>query len=105
MNHILKVEGDEYSENGALVYRYSPTITNRWRNPKPAFSVSVPSSDGYKTRACRLLADGLNATYSHRRGYTVSPTKMAKFLKLYHLGWDASVMTGKLWAPSAEVVS
>jgi hypothetical protein len=71
----------------------------RWTNPRPAFSVRCPSPDGWKTRAARLLGDGLKAYYSHRLGYVASPTKFAKFERLFAEGWDASPITGKLIPP------
>lgn len=83
-----------------MSYTYAEITTNRWRNPKPAFAVQCPSNDGYKTRAARLLGDGLKAYYSHRRGYVVSPTKFAKFEKMYAEGWDASAITGELYPPN-----
>jgi hypothetical protein len=96
------IKGAEHIQGANIIaYSYAETITNRWRNPKKAFMVSCPSTDGYKTRAARLLGDGLKAYYSHRRGYVVSPTKFAKFEKLYAEGWDASPITGELWAPHA----
>ena len=80
-------------------FHYTPIPLNRWRNPKPAFAMHCPSPDGYKTRAARLIGDGLNCKWSRRRGYTVSPRKMEKFLSLYEAGWDASPFTGSLIPP------
>jgi hypothetical protein len=80
-------------------YSYNPITLNKWRNPKPAFAMQCPSPDGYKTRAARLIGDGLNCPWSSRRGYTVSPAKLKKFLKLYAEGYDASVITGKIYHP------
>ena len=75
-----------------LSYTATPILLNPYRNPKPAFSVRCPSLDGYKTRAARLIGDGLRCKWSRRLGYTVSPAKFAKFEKLFAEGWDASVM-------------
>lgn len=96
--------GHVQDERG-IVYTFIESVTNRFRNPKPVVVLSCPSPDGYKTRAARLLGDGLKAYYSHRRGYVVSPTKFAKFEKMYAEGWDASVITGELYPPNPSSVA
>jgi hypothetical protein len=95
----INPNGDTHTELNAVAFSYRPIVLNRWRNPIPAYAMDCPSPDGYKTRAARLIGDGLNCTWSGRRGYTVSPTKLAKFLKMYFEGWDASPITGKLDPP------
>ena len=80
-------------------FTYSPIVLSPWTKPKRAYSMRCPSPDGYKTRAARLIGDGLNCPWSSRRGYTVSPRKLAKFLKMYEDGWDASPVTGRLIPP------
>lgn len=83
-----------------------PITLGRWgHNPRPGFSVRCPSTDGWKTRAARLLQDGLRAKWSSRRGYAISAAKFAKFERLYAEGWDASVMTGKLVSPKPERIA
>ena len=72
-------------------------------NAKPGFAVRCPPSpDGRKTRAARLLGDGLKAPNSRRRGYTATASKFARFEKLYAEGWDACVMTGVLIPPETK---
>lgn len=62
-------------------------------------SIACPSPDGWKTRAARL-AEGLRGRWSHRAGgYIMSPTKAAKFERLYADGWDASYISGELEPP------
>lgn len=59
--------------------------------------VQCPSRDGYKTRAARLIGDGLNCGFTGRSGgYIASVAKARKFEMLYADGWDASSFTGKL---------
>lgn len=82
-------------------YSISPArYAGRW-NGKPQFVIRCQSNGtGFKTRAHRLAGDGLKGRWSRREGgYVVSPTKVAKFEKLYAEGWDACVMTGALEAP------
>lgn len=74
----------------------------RW-NGKPQYAVRCTSNGGgFKTRAMRLIGDGLNGRYSGRENaYIVSKAKAEKFVKLYAEGWDAGVMTaGNLIAPT-----
>lgn len=81
----------------------SDYTTTPARCPAGSFVVRCPSSNGFKTRAARLIGDGLNCRYSHREGgYIASATKVRKFEALYAEGWDASFITGKLEAPRAE---
>jgi len=62
--------------------------------------VRCPSPDGYKTRASRLLGDGLNCRWTNReRGFLASPSKVKRFEELYAAGWDACAITGKLRPP------
>jgi hypothetical protein len=82
-------------------YTISPArYAGRW-NGKPQVAVRC-ESDGscMKTRAMRLIRDGLNARYSGReKAYIVSPAKAAKFERLFAEGWDACVMKRELEAP------
>ena len=72
-------------------------------NGKPQMAIRCPSHNGYKTRAARLIGDGLNGRYSGRElAYIVSPAKAAKFEKLYAEGWDASPYSGELQPPQVE---
>jgi hypothetical protein len=74
----------------------------RW-NGKPQMAVRTPSPDDYKTRAARLIGDGLKGRYSGREhAYIVSPTKAAKFEKLFAEGWDANSYSGELIAPTPK---
>lgn len=61
----------------------------------------MPSGDGWKTRAIRLVeAKGIGGRYVNRsRGYHVSPAGAARFEKLYAEGWDASSFTRELEPP------
>jgi len=70
------------------------------RYAKGMLAVRCPSPNGYKTRAARLIGDGLNCRWSNReRAYIVSPTKLARFETLFPQGWDACTFTGNLEAP------
>jgi hypothetical protein len=67
--------------------------------------VRCPSSDGFKTRAARLIGDGLHARWTHREsGYIASPAKVKKFEQLFVDGCDASTVTGKIYKPALEDV-
>lgn len=58
------------------------------------------SQGGYKGRVLRLVGDGLNCRYSGRcGGYVASPSKVAKFERLYANGWDANFISGELCPP------
>lgn len=62
------------------------------------FIVHCPSSDGMKTRAARLIGDGLNCRWVGRgKGYVASPNKVAKFEALYAAGFNACPMTGEIY--------
>lgn len=70
------------------------------RYAKGMLAVRCPSNTGYKTRAARLLGDGLKCRYSNRElSYIVPPTKLARFEVLFAEGWDACSFSGKLEAP------
>ncbi|KFL31722.1 hypothetical protein JP75_06515 [Devosia riboflavina] len=70
------------------------------RYAKGMLAVKCPSPNGYKTRAARLIGDGLKCRWSNReRAYIVPPTKLARFEVLFAEGWDASTFTGKLEEP------
>jgi hypothetical protein len=70
------------------------------RYSKGDFAIRCPSDTGLKTRAARLIGDGLNCRHSGReKAYIASASKVKKFEKLYAAGWDACVITGKLEAP------
>ena len=54
---------------------------------------------GWKTRAMALCG-ALNGRWTNReRGYIMSPTKAAKFEKMYAAGWSGNVVSGDLIAP------
>lgn len=73
------------------------------RYSKGQFIVRCPSDTGYKTRAARLIHDGLNCRYTGREaGYVASATKVRKFERLYAEGWDANVISDSLIAPTVE---
>ena len=59
------------------------------RYSKGNYIVRCPSANGLKSRAARLIGDGLNCRYTGReKGYVASPSKLVKFQKLYAAGWD-----------------
>jgi hypothetical protein len=65
--------------------------------------VRCPSKTSFKSRAARLLGNGLRARWTNREsGYVTSPGKLKKFEELYAEGWDASTMTGVLLPPSVN---
>lgn len=51
-------------------------------------------TDEWKDRAAWLL-EALGATWSHRHGYTLAPSKAAAFVRLYGAGWRSE--TGIHW--------
>ena len=71
------------------------------RYAKNMFAVSIVRDGSvWKTRADRLIGDGLNCRWSGREyAYIASASKVRKFEDLYGKGWDASPITGKLWPP------
>lgn len=70
------------------------------RYSKGNYIVRCPSTNGLKSRAARLIGDGLNCRYTGReKGYVASPSKLAKFRKLYSAGWDASCISGEMYPP------
>lgn len=75
------------------------TITKA-RYSKGNLLVHCPSDNGYKTRAARLIGDGLNCRWVGRgKGYVASPAKVAKFEALYAAGFDASTFSGSIYHP------
>lgn len=73
------------------------------RYAKGKLIVRCPSADGFKTRAARLIGDGLHARWTHReRGYIASPAMVAKFERMFAEGWDASSILGTLEAPEEK---
>lgn len=72
------------------------------RRPKGKVQVQLgpkeDPTDYFKDRAAWLL-EGLNATYSHRAGYCLSPTRAETFVKLYNGGWGAPM---RLFADSPK---
>lgn len=70
------------------------------RYAKGMLTVRCPSSTGYKTRAARLIGDGLKCRFSGREGaYIASPSKVRRFETLFANGWDASSFSGELIEP------
>lgn len=77
------------------------TISNARYSRTGAKVIHAPSSDGYATRAQRL-ARGLKCRWSHRQnGYVCTPSKAAKFERLYAAGWDACSFSFALQEPKA----
>jgi hypothetical protein len=73
------------------------------RYAKGKVAVTCPSKDGWKTRAARLIGDGLNGRYTGREhAYIVSPACAERFQRLYEEGWDASAITGALIEPDRK---
>ena len=95
----MAVAAENHPQPGTNAPDYSigpARYAGRW-NGKPQVAIRTPSSDGYRTRASRLMAYGLKGRYSNReKAYIVSPSKAEKFKKLYSEGWDANIITGKL---------
>lgn len=85
-----------------MAYSITPAkYSGRW-NGKPQMAVSCPSDTMFKSRAARIMC-ALKARYSHReRAFIVSPTKAAKFERLFAEGWDATTFEPKLIAPVAQ---
>lgn len=84
-------------------YSIAPARYAGRHNGKPQMAVRCASDGLFKTRAMRLIGDGLKGRYSNREhAYIVSPTKAAKFERLFAEGWDASSFTGELIAPRAS---
>lgn len=83
-------------------YTITPArYAGRW-NGKPQMAVCCPSDTMFKTRAARLIGDGLKGRYSGRESaYIVSPAKARKFEMLYAAGYDANSYSGELIAPSS----
>lgn len=74
------------------------------RYAKGMMLVRCPSDTGFKSRAARLIGDGLKARWTNReRGYIASPAKVRKFEQLHSEGWDASSIMGTLIPPDEEV--
>lgn len=72
------------------------------RYAKGMLAVRCTSRTDMKSRAARLIGDGLRCRWSNReRAFIASPTKVAKFERLFAEGWDASYITGALEAPRA----
>lgn len=62
--------------------------------------VQCAPDGAFKSRAARLIGDGLRCRYSKRcRGYIASPSKAKRFEALYTAGYDASVLTGEVYLP------
>lgn len=71
------------------------------RYAKGMMAVRCPSPDGYKTRASRLIGDGLNSRHTGRENaYIVSPATAATFESMYRAGWDACIISGTLEPPT-----
>ena len=63
------------------------------------YAIEAPSTDGYKTRAARLL-ESLGGRYTGRdKAYILPYTKVARFRQLYAEGWDANVISRDLVPP------
>ena len=56
-------------------------------------------SDGFKGAADRLL-DALNATWRHRGGFALAPSRATLWRKLFVAGWDASTDWRGAWGIS-----
>ncbi len=65
--------------------------------------VRCPSPDCFKTRAARLIGDGLKGRWSNReREYIASPAKVRRFERLYTEGFDACPISGQLITSTKE---
>jgi hypothetical protein len=84
----------------ALGEEAPPYIIGRAKYAKGQMAVRCTAPGPYKDRAQRLIGDGLNCRWSGReRAYIASPSKVAKFERLYAAGLEASSITGKLYDP------
>lgn len=62
----------------------------------------VPTGNGTKSRAERLLC-ALRCRYTNReRGYVATPSKTVRFEKLFADGWDANFFSNELQAPEVK---
>jgi hypothetical protein len=74
-----------------------PYIIGQARYAKGQMTVRCESENGFKTRAARLIGDGLKCRWSGReRAYIATPSKVAKFEALFAAGFDACVITGSI---------
>lgn len=91
----------ELDRLGRIVIETAPYSVGRARYSRGNYLVRCGGGDGrWKTRAMRLLGDGLKARWTGREnGYVVSPAKLARFRYMYAEGWDASAITGRLIPP------
>ena len=63
----------------------------------------VSNGSGYKTRAMRLIGDGLNCRWVGRsNAYIASPRQAARFVIMMRDGWEASAVTGVLTVPESD---
>jgi len=73
------------------------------RYSKDNFIVRTQADGSWKSRACRLIGDGLNCRWTGReKGYVASASKVRKFERLYAEGWDACFFSRKLEPPRKE---
>lgn len=84
---------------GIPVGRDAPFDVTTARYAKRKLAVHIRSDgSGYKTRAERLIGDGLNARWSGReKAYIASSAQVEKMQRLYAAGFSACVMTGAIW--------
>ncbi len=93
----MQVEVEMSDSTSKQVSDSKPFTVSDSRYSKGNYIVRCPSTNGLKSRAARLIGDGLNCRYTGlEKGYVASPSKPAKFQKLYAAGWDANFVTGEL---------
>lgn len=91
----ISVKGKTSADGGYTILRA--------KYVKGGYLIQTPSTDGFKTRAARLL-EVLKCRYSNReKGYIATNTKADKFRKLYADGWDATPLLNKLIPPKSKL--
>lgn len=81
--------------------KMSGTFTiGKARYAKNKVAIRTPSNDNFKTRAARLIGDGIGAKWSNReKAYIASPAQAEKFVDLLGKGYSGNVIYGGITPP------